>query len=172
MTGCTWRTSSNYGSLDFARAEVATLSEVFDNVLLAGEPADAGLDPDRDPDGGNLIAIASDRALDPDAIAKALETREDRMACGNHDDGGVLGGRRPSAHRRLRTTSTSSSSRTAIPATSAPTSNDGHRPRSRAGPQRPEVTGGDSGRWRDLLRRLAAALPGPRVYSWTGAPLT
>ncbi len=66
----------DYGGLDFARAEVATLSEVFDNVLLAGEPADVGLDPDRDPDGGNLIAIASDRALDPDAIAKALETRE------------------------------------------------------------------------------------------------
>ena len=31
---------------------------------------------DRDPDGGNLIAIASDRTLDPDAIAKALETRQ------------------------------------------------------------------------------------------------
>lgn len=39
----------DHGSMAFARAEVATLSEIFEHVALVGEPADIGLDPTATP---------------------------------------------------------------------------------------------------------------------------
>lgn len=74
----------DYGSLDFARAEVATMAAVFDNVYVAGDPADVGLGAGP-ADGGNLVAIASDRTLDIAAIAEALTRRDTdwRIAAGD-----------------------------------------------------------------------------------------
>lgn len=65
----------DYGDLDFARAKVTTMAEVFDHVTVAGEPVD--LDPlgtsvNR---GGNLVAIASDEPIDTAAIQRALDAR-------------------------------------------------------------------------------------------------
>jgi spermidine synthase len=62
----------DYGPLGFARAEVATLAEVFDHVALStqvdtltqGEEA-----------GGNLVAIASNAPLDVPSIASRLVER-------------------------------------------------------------------------------------------------
>lgn len=65
----------DYDTLDFARAEVATLGEVFDHVYLAGEPDDIGVG-DGDPDGGNLVAIASGRRLDTAEIQEAMTRRD------------------------------------------------------------------------------------------------
>ncbi len=62
----------DYGDLDFARAEAATLEEVFDHVLVAGQPHDV-LAGDVPPDGGNLLVVASDRALDVEALRSALQ---------------------------------------------------------------------------------------------------
>ena len=56
--------------LGFARAEVATLTEVFDHVALAAAPATL----DRT-GGGNLVAIASDAPIDLPAITADLAAR-------------------------------------------------------------------------------------------------
>ncbi len=57
--------------LGFVRAELATLREVFGSVvLLARAPVLAG------EDGGNLVAVASQRPLPADAIAEALTDRD------------------------------------------------------------------------------------------------
>jgi spermidine synthase len=57
--------------LDFVRAELATLRQVFPEVLLlARAPVVAG------EDGGNVVAVASRRALPADQLAAALEARE------------------------------------------------------------------------------------------------
>jgi spermidine synthase len=57
--------------LDFVRAEVATLREVFDHVvLLARLPVLTG------EDGGNVIAVASQRPLDAAGIAAAMTERD------------------------------------------------------------------------------------------------
>ncbi|MFJ4971741.1 fused MFS/spermidine synthase [Streptomyces sp. NPDC088755] len=66
----------DHGKLAFARAEVATLTEVFAYVALIGAPADLGLDPDAAPEGGNLVVVASDRPVDAPAIQQALDARE------------------------------------------------------------------------------------------------
>ncbi|ANE78481.1 spermidine synthase [Mycobacterium adipatum] len=66
----------DYGQLSFARAEVATLSQAFDHILLVGEPRDLGLDAAFAPDGGNFVVAASHRALDFEAIKTALDARE------------------------------------------------------------------------------------------------
>lgn len=55
----------DHGDLAFARAEVATLRQVFDYVVVAGEPEDLGMDPVAAPDGGNIVVAASDRPIDP-----------------------------------------------------------------------------------------------------------
>jgi spermidine synthase len=56
--------------LAFVRAELATLREVFPEVLLlARAPVLAG------EDGGNVVAVASHRALPVDAIAAAMAGR-------------------------------------------------------------------------------------------------
>ena len=64
----------DHGSMDFARAEVATLREVFDHVALAGEPLDVAADPEPG-DGGNLVVVASDRELDLAAIQAVMDER-------------------------------------------------------------------------------------------------
>jgi spermidine synthase len=57
--------------LGFVRAELATLRDVFPEVLLlARAPVVAG------EDGGNVVAVASRRALPAEAIAAALAERE------------------------------------------------------------------------------------------------
>ena len=66
----------DYGELSFLRAEIATLSQAFDHILLAGEPRDLGLDLTAAPDGGNFVVAASHRALDSDAIQTGLDARE------------------------------------------------------------------------------------------------
>ena len=65
----------DYGSLDFARAAAATMAAVFDYVYVAGDPVDIGLGSGG-LDGGNLVTIASDRALDITAIENALDSRD------------------------------------------------------------------------------------------------
>lgn len=52
----------DYGDLDFARAAVATLGEVFPHVAVAGDPVDLGVEQSTQPKGGNLVAVA---AADP-----------------------------------------------------------------------------------------------------------
>ncbi len=64
----------DHGTLEFARAEVATLREVFSYVALAGEPEDVAADPEPS-DGGNLVVVASDRALDLAAIQAVMDER-------------------------------------------------------------------------------------------------
>ena len=64
----------DHGTLDFARAEVATLAEVFDHVVLAGEPDDVAADP-RAGGGGNLVVVASHRTLDLAAVQQILDDR-------------------------------------------------------------------------------------------------
>ncbi|WP_168140480.1 fused MFS/spermidine synthase [Mycobacterium frederiksbergense] len=65
----------DYGELSFARAEVATLTQSFNHILLAGEPRDLGLDAATAPDGGNLVVVASNRVLDSGAIQMDLDAR-------------------------------------------------------------------------------------------------
>jgi spermidine synthase len=64
----------DHGALAFARAYVATLEEVFDHVVLAGEPPDLAPDP-RPGDGGNLVVMASDRELDLAAVQAVMDER-------------------------------------------------------------------------------------------------
>jgi spermidine synthase len=59
------------GPLAFARAEVRTLTEVFDHVALAAEE-----DTLFGGDGGNLVAIASNSPVDAAAIAGQLAERD------------------------------------------------------------------------------------------------
>jgi spermidine synthase len=64
----------DHGSLAFARAYVATLAQVFDHVVLAGEPPDLAADP-RPGNGGNLVVVASDRELDLAAVQRVMDER-------------------------------------------------------------------------------------------------
>lgn len=57
--------------LDFARAELATLSTTFAHVALAANPAALAGE-----DGGNLVATAGDREIDVDAWEAQLDQRE------------------------------------------------------------------------------------------------
>ena len=66
----------DHGSMAFARAEVATLSETFEHVAVLGEPADIGLDPAATPLGGNVVVLASDRPIDVRATQEALDSRQ------------------------------------------------------------------------------------------------
>ena len=65
----------DYGELAFARAEVATLTEVFKYVIVTAEAGDVGVDSATTPDGGNLVVLASDRPVDHDALQRVLNTR-------------------------------------------------------------------------------------------------
>ncbi|QZY30301.1 fused MFS/spermidine synthase [Nocardioides coralli] len=60
----------DHGPMSFARAELATLREVFGHLALAGRPE--GLSGE---DGGNLVAVASMAPLDVEAWAAALDER-------------------------------------------------------------------------------------------------
>lgn len=62
----------DHGPLAFARAELATLADVFEHVALVGEPDDV----ERAGDGGNLVAVASDAPLDLDALRDELDRRD------------------------------------------------------------------------------------------------
>lgn len=62
----------DYGDLAFARAELATLAAVFPHVVLLADAADRGPDPD----GGNLVALAGRRPIDPAALTAALAARD------------------------------------------------------------------------------------------------
>nr|WP_189592704.1 fused MFS/spermidine synthase [Streptomyces massasporeus] len=65
----------DHGGMDFARAEVATLSETFEHVAVLGEPAAIGQGPSADSVGGNLVVLASDRPVDLRAAQKKLDAR-------------------------------------------------------------------------------------------------
>ncbi|MFE0678081.1 fused MFS/spermidine synthase [Streptomyces sp. NPDC058867] len=75
----------DHGAQSFARAEVATLGDVFDHVAVVGEPADIGLDTAVAPEGGNLVVLASDRPVDVRATQEALDARRTgwRIATGD-----------------------------------------------------------------------------------------
>jgi spermidine synthase len=61
----------DYPPLDFVRAELATLRDVFPHVLLLGRaPVLAG------EDGGNVIAVASSRPLPVEEIGTGLTERD------------------------------------------------------------------------------------------------
>jgi len=62
----------DYGPLDFARAEVATLSTVFAHVGLAAETDTLTGGPRS---GGNLVVFAADRPVDAAAVAERLTAR-------------------------------------------------------------------------------------------------
>jgi spermidine synthase len=64
----------DHGPLAFARAEAATLGEVFAHVAVLGDPADLGQAPGGD--GGNLVLVASDRPLDLAAVQQQLDARD------------------------------------------------------------------------------------------------
>ena len=65
----------DHGELEFARAEVATVAEVFDHVALLGEPTDLAVGP-ASARGGNLVVVASDRPLSVSALDDALTARD------------------------------------------------------------------------------------------------
>ncbi|MDO9380847.1 MAG: fused MFS/spermidine synthase [Nocardioidaceae bacterium] len=60
----------DYGPMDFARAEVATLASVFAHVDVVANPRT--IDGDR---GGNLVVLASDREIDADALQARIDER-------------------------------------------------------------------------------------------------
>ncbi|MCY7395973.1 MAG: fused MFS/spermidine synthase [Nocardioides sp.] len=62
----------DHGPLGFARAELATLSEVFAHVALASNPDAVAR---QDGVGGNLVAVASDAPLDTVAWQERLDQR-------------------------------------------------------------------------------------------------
>lgn len=66
----------DHGTLAFARAEVATLAAEFDHVAVLGEAEDLAPAAAERGDGGNLVAVASDRELDLDAVVAAMDGRD------------------------------------------------------------------------------------------------
>ncbi len=65
----------DHGDMSFAKAELATVGEVFEHVALLGEPTDIGLARSVEPVGGNVVVVASDRTVDLRAIQRALDAR-------------------------------------------------------------------------------------------------
>jgi hypothetical protein len=59
------------GSMDFARAEAATLAGVFQHVMVASEPA--VIDRTNGQRGANVVLAAADRPLDGEAVAAQLQ---------------------------------------------------------------------------------------------------
>jgi len=62
----------DFGTLAFARAEVATLRSIFDHVVLAADPGTVARDPDG---GGNMVAVASQSPVDAAALASRMGDR-------------------------------------------------------------------------------------------------
>ncbi len=58
----------DHGTLDFARAETATIAATFEDVALLR-------DPDAD-NGGNFVVVAADRPVDLDAVQAAMDARD------------------------------------------------------------------------------------------------
>ncbi len=63
----------DYAPLDFARAQLATMREVFDHVALVASTATLARGPGA---GGNLVAVASDAPLDLAALEARLADRD------------------------------------------------------------------------------------------------
>ncbi|MFC8194216.1 fused MFS/spermidine synthase [Streptomyces sp. NPDC057298] len=76
----------DHGEMAFARAEVATLGEIFEHVALVGRPADIGLDPSAPAEGGNLVVLASDRPVDLRATQEELNARQPGWKTTTGDD--------------------------------------------------------------------------------------
>ncbi|AQA05460.1 spermidine synthase [Mycobacterium sp. MS1601] len=76
----------DYGNLDFARAQVATLRAVFAHVALLGEPNDLGLDPATVIDGGNMVVVASDRPINLRALQETLDAESTHWTFATGDD--------------------------------------------------------------------------------------
>ncbi|MGY1653029.1 fused MFS/spermidine synthase [Geodermatophilus sp. SYSU D01119] len=73
--------------LSFARAELATMREVWPHVLLlARAPVLAG------EDGGNLVAVAAHRPLDEDALADALLAQDSTWQVASADEVATFAG--------------------------------------------------------------------------------
>lgn len=72
----------DHDPLAFARAELATLAGVFDRLVLLAPPATLA----DDGGGGNLVVVASDAALDVDAVTSALAERDTGWAALTGDD--------------------------------------------------------------------------------------
>lgn len=64
----------DHGDLAFLRAEIATLACVFPNVALLAERADLRVGPEA-ANGGNFVAVASQRPIDVEAVREALRAR-------------------------------------------------------------------------------------------------
>ncbi len=62
----------DFAPLDFARAELATMREVFPHVAVAADPATLARGP---ASGGNIVALGSDAPLDVAALRAALTER-------------------------------------------------------------------------------------------------
>ncbi|WP_066905962.1 fused MFS/spermidine synthase [Millisia brevis] len=69
----------DHGRQQFARAETATIGEVFEHVAVLGPPNDLGIG-DVPADGGNLVVVASDRPIDLDAVRASLTARDSDWA--------------------------------------------------------------------------------------------
>ncbi|MEJ1199375.1 MULTISPECIES: fused MFS/spermidine synthase [unclassified Streptomyces] len=76
----------DHGALEFARAEVATLAETFEHVVLIGEPGDIGLSRNTTAKGGNIVVLASDRQVDLRATQEALDARRTGWRIASGDD--------------------------------------------------------------------------------------
>ena len=63
----------DHAPLDFARAELATMREVFPHVAVAADPDTLGRGAGA---GGNLVAVASDAPLDVEALEAAMGGRD------------------------------------------------------------------------------------------------
>ncbi|MFB6549840.1 fused MFS/spermidine synthase [Streptomyces sp. NPDC056405] len=66
----------DHGALAFARAEMATLGEIFEHVALVGEPTEIGFTNTTTSEGGNMMVLASDRPVGIRAIQEALDARQ------------------------------------------------------------------------------------------------
>lgn len=61
--------------LAFLRAEIATLSAIFAQVIVMGERGDLSTSRSPEGAGGNFVAVASDRPIDPAVVQTALDAR-------------------------------------------------------------------------------------------------
>lgn len=69
----------DFGPLRFARAELATVASVFQHVALAARPGALG------GSGGNLVILASDRAIDRAALTAAMRAKDSPMELVSED---------------------------------------------------------------------------------------
>ncbi len=89
----------DFGPLAFARAEAATLAEVFGFVALATETDTVVGGPKA---GGNVVLIATDRPLDAAVVAAPGALRRSGLVGAQRAGAARLGRSQSGAHRRLR----------------------------------------------------------------------